>query len=205
MILFVQTFRFAAEPFFFAQYSETGNRKVYADIMKYFVIMMIIIFLAGTIFYDVLISFLGPAYHDQRGFLVVSVLLLANLFLGIFFNLSVWYKLTDKTLYAAYLSVFGAVITLLLNSILIPKIGFEGSAWATLVCYFSMVVASFLLGKKHFPIPYELHKISLYLLSMLLIYFFVYKQYFNLTGNTVLFLAFIILLYFTEKQKKIKS
>ncbi len=205
MVLFIQTFRFAAEPFFFAQYSETGSKKVYADVMKYFVIMMIIIFLAGTIFYDVLISFLGPAYHDQRGFLVVSVLLLANLFLGIFFNLSVWYKLTDKTLYAAYLSVFGAVITLLLNSILIPKIGFEGSAWATLVCYFSMVVVSFLLGKKHFPIPYELNKISLYLLSMLLIYFFVYKQYFNLTGNTLLFLAFIILLYFTEKQKKIKS
>ena len=118
--------------------------------MKYFVIMMMIIFLAGTIFYDVLISFLGPAFHDERGFLVVSVLLLANLFLGIFFNLSVWYKLTDKTLYAAYLSVFGAVITILLNVILIPKIGFEGSAWTTLVCYFSMVVASYFWEKNTF-------------------------------------------------------
>ena len=162
MILFIQTFRFAAEPFFFSQYSQHGNRKVYADVMKYFVIIMMLIFLAATIFYDFLIAFLGSAYHDERGFLVVSILLLANLFLGIFFNLSVWYKLTDLTKYGAYLAVFGAIITLGLNSFLIPKIGFEGSAWATLVCYFSMVVASYFLGKKHFTIPYEVKKISLY-------------------------------------------
>ena len=204
MILFVQTFRFAAEPFFFSQYSEGGSRRVYADIMKYFVIIMTIIFLLATIFYEFLISFLGSAYHDERGFVVVSILLLANLFLGIFFNLSVWYKLTDKTKYAAYLAMFGAIITLVLNGILIPKIGFEGSAWATLVCYFSMVMASYFLGKKHFPIPYEAKKIGAYLFSMLLIYFFVYKQYFNLAGNTLLFLGFVIFLYFLEKQKNIK-
>ncbi len=204
MILFIQTFRFAAEPFFFSQYSQHGNRKVYADVMKYFVIIMMLIFLAATIFYDFLIAFLGSAYHDERGFLVVSILLLANLFLGIFFNLSIWYKLTDLTKYGAYLAVFGAIITLGLNSFLIPKIGFEGSAWATLVCYFSMVVASYFLGKKHFPIPYEAKKISLYLCSMIVIYFFVYKQYFNLTGNSLLLLGFVIFLYFLEKQKQIK-
>jgi len=204
MILFVQTFRFAAEPFFFEQYKQKDDRKVYADVMKYFTIVMTVIFLTATIFYDFLIAFLGSEYHDDRGFLVVSILLLANLFLGIFFNLSIWYKLTEKTKYGAYLAILGAIITLVLNVILIPKIGFEGSAWATLACYFGMVLASYFLGKKHFPIPYQVEKILLYLFSMLAIYFLVYKQYFNLGVNSLLLLGFIIFVYLLEKQKHIK-
>jgi O-antigen/teichoic acid export membrane protein len=202
MILFVQTFRFAAEPFFFAQHKQKDDRKVYADVMKYFTIVMIVIFLGAIIFYDFIIGFLGPAYHDERGFLVVSILLLANLFLGIFFNLSIWYKLTEKTIFGAYLAIFGAIITLLLNVILIPKIGFIGSALATLVCYFSMVLASYFLGKKHFPIPYQVEKISLYLCSMLAIYFLIYNHYFNLGINSLLLLGFIIFVYLLEKPKK---
>ena len=204
MILFIQTFRFAAEPFFFAQHKQKEDRKIYADVMKYFTIVTIVIFLAVTIFYDFVIDFLGTAYHDERGFLTVSILLLANLFLGIFFNLSIWYKLTEKTIFGAYLAIFGAIITLVLNFILIPKIGFVGSAWATLICYFSMIVVSYFIGQKHFPIPYQVGRISAYLFSMLGIYFLVYNHYFNLGINSLLLLGFIIFVYLLEKPKSIK-
>jgi O-antigen/teichoic acid export membrane protein len=101
------------------------------------------------------------------------------------------------------LAIFGATVTLALNFILIPKIGFIGSAWATLVCYFSMVVVSYILGKKHFPIPYQLEKILLYLLTMLFIFFFIYNNYFNLGINSLLLFGFIIFVYLLEKPKNI--
>ena len=138
MILFIQTFRFAAEPFFFAQERNANSKKVYADVMKFFIIVISFIFLIVTTFYNFFIGFLGSEYHDDRGFVVVSILLLANFFLGIYYNLSIWYKLTEKTIFGAYLSFFGAIITIALNFILIPTIGFIGSAIATLVCYFLM-------------------------------------------------------------------
>jgi Na+-driven multidrug efflux pump len=226
MMLFIQTFRFSAEPFFFAQEKEGNSRKIYADVMKYFTIIMAIIFLGVTIFYDVIKGFLGSEYHDERGFLVVSILLLANLFLGIYYNLSIWYKLTEKTKYGAYLSIFGAVITLFLNLTLIsgihlnfgsyhipilgdvqlllniPALGFVGCAWATLVCYFSMTVASYYLGKKHFPVPYNIKRIVLYLLSMLGIYFFIYFADSNMQINSLFLVAFIISVFVLEKRNK---
>ena len=204
MTLFIQTFRYAAEPFFFSQHRSNDNKKVYADVMKYFTIIMIVIFLGVTMFYDFVIGFLGEAYHDERGFLVVSILLLANLFLGIFYNLSIWYKLTEKTKYGAYLSIFGAIITLILNFVLIPIIGFVGSAIATLVCYFSMSVASYFIGKRHFPIPYNLKKIGLYIFNMLGIYFFIYFSPENILFNTLLLVGFIIFVYLIEKPKTSK-
>jgi len=202
MMLFIQTFRFAAEPFFFAQEKEGNGKKIYADVMKYFTIIMAIIFLGVTIFYEFIKGFLGSEYHDERGFLVVSILLLANLFLGIYYNLSIWYKLTEKTKYGAYLSIFGAIITLALNFILIPIIGFVGSAWATLVCYFSMTVASYYLGKKHFPVPYNIKRIGLYLFSMLGIYFFIYFSDSNMQINSLFLVGFIISAFVLEKRNK---
>ena len=201
MILFIQTFRFAAEPFFFAQEKEGGSRKIYADVMKYFTIIMAIIFLGVTIFYDVIKGFLGSEYHDERGFLVVSILLLANLFLGIYYNLSIWYKLTEKTKYGAYLSIFGAIITLSLNFTLIPVLGFVGCAWATLVCYFSMTVASYYLGKRHFSVPYQVKRIALYLFGMLCIYFCIYFTNLNMWINSLFLLGFVIFVYRLEKPK----
>ena len=205
MTLFIQTFRFAAEPFFFAQANNTNSKTVYADVMKYFTIIMAVIFLGVTIFYDVVKGFLGSEYHDERGFLVVSILLLANLFLGIYYNLSIWYKLTEKTKYGAYLSLFGAIITLILNFVLIPKIGFVGSAWATLICYFSMTIASYYIGKKHFPIPYQVERIGLYLFNMLGIYFIIYFVPENILFNSLLLLGFIIFVYLLEKPKTIQK
>jgi O-antigen/teichoic acid export membrane protein len=201
MILFIQTFRFAAEPFFFAQEKEGDSRKIYADVMKYFTIIMAIIFLGVTIFYDVIKGFLGSEYHDERGFLVVSILLLANLFLGIYYNLSIWYKLTEKTKYGAYLSIFGAIITLSLNFTLIPVLGFVGCAWATLVCYFSMTVASYYLGKRHFSVPYQVKRIALYLFGMLCVYFCIYFTNLNMWINSLFLLGFIIFVYRLEKPK----
>ena len=205
MMLFIQTFRFAAEPFFFAQYKKKGDGKIYADVMKYFTILMMVIFLGVVLFYDFAIGFLGPSYHDERGFLVVSILLLANLFLGVFFNLSIWYKLTEKTMFGAYLAILGAIITLLLNSILIPKIGFIGSAWATLACYFSMATVSYFFGKKYFPIPYQGSRILLYLLLMLSIYFLVYTTNLNMGSNVLFLLGFVIFVYLLEKPTKSKT
>ena len=202
MMLFIQTFRFAAEPFFFAQEKEGNGKNIYADVMKYFTIIMAIIFLGVTIFYEFIKGFLGSEYHDERGFLVVSILLLANLFLGIYYNLSIWYKLTEKTKFGAYLSIFGAIITLALNFILIPIIGFVGSAWATLVCYFSMTVASYYLGKKHFPVPYNIKRIGLYLFSMLGIYFFIYFSDSNMQINSLFLVGFIISVFVLEKRNK---
>ena len=201
MILFIQTFRFAAEPFFFAQEKEGNSRKIYADVLKYFTIIMAFIFLGVTIFYDVIKGFLGSEYHDDRGFLVVSILLLANLFLGIYYNLSIWYKLTEKTKYGAYLSIFGAIITLSLNFTLIPVLGFVGCAWATLVCYFSMTVASYYLGKRHFSVPYQVKRIALYLFGMLCVYFCIYFTNLNMWINSLFLLGFIIFVYRLEKPK----
>jgi O-antigen/teichoic acid export membrane protein len=201
MILFIQTFRFAAEPFFFAQEKEGKSREIYADVMKYFTIIMAFIFLGVTIFYDVIKGFLGTEYHDERGFLVVSILLLANLFLGIYYNLSIWYKLTEKTKYGAYLSIFGAIITLSLNLTLIPVLGFVGCAWATLVCYFSMTVTSYYLGKRHFSVPYQVKRITLYLFGMLCVYFCIYFTNLNMWINSLFLLGFVIFVYRLEKPK----
>ena len=201
MILFIQTFRFAAEPFFFAQEKEGSSRKIYAVVMKYFTIIMAFIFLGVTIFYDVIKGFLGSEYHDERGFLVVSILLLANLFLGIYYNLSIWYKLTEKTKYGAYLSIFGAIITLSLNLTLIPVLGFVGCAWATLVCYLSMTVASYYLGKRHFSVPYQVKRISFYLFGMLCVYFCIYFTNLNMWINSLFLLGFVIFVYSLENPK----
>lgn len=203
MVLFIQTFRFAAEPFFFAQKNQNNSKKIYADVMKYFVIITANIFLIVIIFYDYIKQFIGREYHDERGFLVVSILLLANLFLGVYYNLSIWYKLTDKTRYGANLAIFGAIITLALNFILIPKIGFLGSAIATLTCYFSITVTSYLLGRKHYPIPYNVKRISLYLFAMLAIYLTISITDFNIWINVIYLIIFIGLIILCENPKKI--
>jgi O-antigen/teichoic acid export membrane protein len=162
MSLFIQAFRYAGEPFFFSYSGRADASKVYALVMRYFVIFCVFIFLLVTLFIDVFKYFIGAEYRE--GLDVVPVLLLANLFLGIYVNLSVWYKLTDKTVMGAGVSIFGATLTVLLNIWLIPTMGYMGSAWATLVCYGSMVVISYGLSRRYYPIPYPLGRIFFYLL-----------------------------------------
>ena len=200
--LFVQTFRYAAEPFFFAQSNNKSSKKVYATIMEYFVMFMSVVFLLITTYYEFFVNFLGPNFHDERGFFVVSILLLANIFLGIYYNLSIWYKLTDKTYFGALFSVIGAIITIIMNLILIPKIGFMGSAITTLACYVVMTTTSYILSKKHYSIPYDLKRLFLYLMLMLILYTIIFYTSFSIYINTLLLFGFLLVLLILQKHKK---
>lgn len=167
--LFIQAFRYAAEPFFFSQEKSSNPQATYSNVMNYFVAVVAVIFLA-VMFYIDLIKYFIPNEDYWSGLKVVPILLFANIFLGIYYNQSIWYKLTNKTIYGAYIAVVGAGITVLLNVVLIPVFGYTGSAWATLVCYFSMVLMSFMWGQKHYPVPYQIVKIFGYLLSAVVIW-----------------------------------
>ncbi|MDX1542846.1 MAG: oligosaccharide flippase family protein [Christiangramia sp.] len=164
MTIFVQAFKMGAEPFFFNHSQKENARQTYAEILKYFVICGSIIFLVLVCFID---FFKALVIRDPEYWMAISIvpiILLANLFLGVYHNLSVWYKLTDKTRTGMYISIFGAIITILLNIVLIPVMGFIAAAWATLVAYGSMMLISYFLGKKYYPVPYNVKKISFYLL-----------------------------------------
>jgi len=205
--LFIQAFRYAAEPFFFAEEKEKDARSTYAIIMKYFIIVCSLIFLMVTFYIDILKHFLAKP-HYWEGLHVVPILLFANIFLGIFYNLSIWYKLSGKTKFGAYIASFGALITIALNLILIPKIGYTGSAWATLGCYFSMVVISYLFGQKYYPIQYPLGRIALYLGSAVGLFLIANWLKPSLSSvlsyliNSILFLFYISMVWVLEKSKK---
>jgi O-antigen/teichoic acid export membrane protein len=164
--LFIQAFRYAAEPFFFAQAKDQEAPKTYAKIMNYFVITCALIFLAVMFYLDILKHFLANEEY-WVGLHIVPILLMANIFLGIFYNLSVWYKLNGMTRYGAFIAGVGAVITIVLNLWWIPIYGYAGSAWATLICYFSMSALSYFIGRKYYKVPYQLKKVLFYLLLAL--------------------------------------
>jgi O-antigen/teichoic acid export membrane protein len=168
MSLFIQAFRYAAEPFFFAYADKSDARQVYADVLKFFVIFCIGIFLLVTLFLDFFQYFVGAEF--RAGLQVVPILLLANLFLGIYVNLSIWYKLTDKTLLGAGVSLAGALLTVALNIAWIPELGYVGSAWATLVCYASMAFISYSLGRYYYPVPYQVKRLVAYIVLGLGLY-----------------------------------
>ncbi len=168
MTIFIQAFRFAAEPFFFAQARDANAPALYARVMNLFVVACLLIFLVITLYMGVIQYFIGPAFREGLG--VVPVLLLANVFLGIYFNLSIWYKLTNQTRFGAWFALAGAVITILLNLWWIPRFGYHGSAWAHLVCYLCMTALSYAYGQRHYPIPYDLRKIGLFIASALAVY-----------------------------------
>lgn len=163
MSLAIQAFRYAAEPFFFSQAADKNSPRTFALVMRGFVLTCAFLFVAVSANLEIFaILFLRqPEYW--LGLPVVPVLLMANLFLGVYYNLTVWFKLTDRTYYGTYIGVGGAVITLGLNLLLIPVLGFMGSALATLACYFSMALACYLLGNRYFPIPYPVAALSGYL------------------------------------------
>jgi O-antigen/teichoic acid export membrane protein len=163
MTLAIQAFRYAAEPFFFSQAAEKDSPQTFALIMKWFVIVCAFIFLFISANLEDFALFLrGEDYRE--GIMVVPVLLLANLFLGVYYNLSVWFKLTDKTRFGTFISFGGAAITILFNLLLIPVLGYMGSAIATLICYFSMALVSYILGSRHYPIPYPVKTMAGYVL-----------------------------------------
>lgn len=162
MTLFIQAFRYAAEPFFFSYAKNENAKQVYARVLHYFSIFCVFIFLLVTLYLDFFKYFIGQEF--RAGLNVVPILLLANLFLGLYVNLSIWYKLSDRTLMGAVVSLFGAGVTVLLNFYWIPKFGYTGSAYATLVCYFTMALLSYLLGQKFYRVDYDVKSVLGYLI-----------------------------------------
>ncbi len=168
MTLFVQTFRYAAEPFYFSQQHKEHSRVLFARVMNYFVLAACIIFLGVMFYMDIIKIFIGEKFHE--GLHVVPILLAANLFLGIYLNIGIWYKLSGKTAYGAWLSLLGAVITIVFNVWLIPVMGYTGAAWATFICYTVMLFLSYLKGQQIYPVPYETGKLFIMLGSAALLW-----------------------------------
>ena len=209
MTLFATAFRLGIEPYFFSHSKAKNPQKNYAKILEFFVAFGSVIFITVVVFADVLKPYIirSEAYYEAMW--IVPFILLANFCLGIYHNLSVWYKITDRTKYGAYISVFGALLTLGLNYTLIPIIGFKGSAIATLVAYALMMLLSYYFGRKHYPIPYNLKKIGLYFSVSVVFSFVSFYQY---RGNYVIgitmlivFLGLVILLEKNELKQLSKT
>jgi O-antigen/teichoic acid export membrane protein len=163
MSLAIQAFRYAAEPFFFSQAADKNSPQTFALVMRGFVLTCAFLFVGVSANVEIFATLFLRRPDYWLGLQVVPVLLMANLFLGVYYNLTVWFKLTDRTYYGTYIGLGGAVITIVLNLLLIPVLGFMGSAIATLACYFSMALTCFLLGNRHYPIPYPVAALSGYL------------------------------------------
>jgi len=192
MTLFIQMFKYAAEPFFFKQAKEKNAKESYAAIMKYFVIFGLSIFLGVTMFLDWIKFFIGPQFHE--GLKIVPIVLMANLFLGIYYNLSVWYKLTNKTHLGAIISILGAFVTLLINFTMIPKFGYMASAWATFAAYAVMMILSWIWGQKHYTIKYPMGRIALYFgLSTVLYYTYYLLKFESIIYQNILGVGLLII------------
>jgi O-antigen/teichoic acid export membrane protein len=203
MTLFATAFRLGIEPFFFSHSSNENAPKTYAEITKYFVIFGSIILLVVVVFADILKIFIVRDSSFWEAMKVVPLIILANLFLGIYNNLSVWYKLTDKTKMGMYISIVGAIITLTLNFLLIPIWSYMGSAIATISAYGSMMLISYYLGNKYYPIPYDMKKILGYLglailLSGLSFYIEIFRETYIFGILAIIFFGYFI--YTNEKE-----
>ena len=197
MLMFTQAFRYSYEPFIFAQNKDKNSLKAYADAMKFFIVFSLFIFLGMVLYMDIFKFIIRRDYW--AGLNVVPIVLFSFIFQGIFFNLSLWYKLTDKTMYGAWFSILGTIIIVVLNVVLVPVYSYMGCAWAAFVCYLVIMLVSYFYGQKHMPIKYDLKSIGLYTGVTLLFYFislFIKTPYtiVNVMFKSVLMLAFLIIL-----------
>lgn len=196
--LFIQAFRMGAEPFFFKQAEGKDPQKVYARVMKFFVIVICSMFLFVGLYLDVWkhLFLTKPEYWE--GIKIVPILLLANMFLGVYYNLSIWYKIKDKTLSGAYITIIGALVTFVINYIFIPKYNYVASAWATFAAYGTMMVISYLWGQKVYPVPYPMKKIGAYFFFALMVFFasqlvghFFDSKWLSAGVGTILFIIYL--------------
>ena len=207
MVLFRTAYTLGIEPFFFSHASNENAQHTYATITKYFVIFGSFICLFVIAFADLLKYFLVPNPSYWVADKVIPLIVLANFFLGIYTNLSVWYKIIDRTKVGAYISIVGAIVTLALNFILIPKIGYYGSAIATIAAYGSMMIISYQMGQKKYPIPYEMNVILKYLgitilFSAISFYIPILRE--NYLVKLVLLSLFLYFIYRNEKETLLK-
>lgn len=203
--LFIQAFRMAAEPFFFQQAQDKNAPKIYANVMKWFVITMCFAFLFTLLFIDLWKYLIGSSYRS--GLPIVPILLMANIFLGIYYNLSIWYKITDQMRMGIYITLVGMTVTLLGNFIFIPYFGMYASAYSTLFCYGLMMLIAYFLGQKYYPIPYNVKKIIALLITALLFYgahqlltYWIKPDWWSLLVGAVLFLLFTRFILKIEKR-----
>ncbi len=203
MQLFIQMFRFAAEPFYFSRAKEKDAVSLFGDVLKYFVIICMIIFLMVTLYIDIFKHFIGRDFYG--GLNIVPVILYAIFLLGVFFNLSMWYKLKNLTRYGAAITIGGAMITVVINWIFIPKYGYLASAWAHFTCYLAMVIVSYFLGQHFYRIRYDMKAILFY--AILPVMIFIFARWLNISDSgmkiaihTALFMFYIIVIFIIERR-----
>lgn len=198
MVMFTQAFRFAYEPFIFSQNKQKGLDKLqsYRDAMKYFIIFALLIYMGVMFYLDILKYFISPKYFS--GLKVVPVVMMGDVFFGVFFNLSLWYKLTDKTVWGMWFSLLGLAVTLALNALLVPVAGYMGCAWAAFCCYAVMMLASYFVGRRKHPVGYPLGRIGFYVVIAAALYIVgIYmidtaEPWLNMGLRTILLLTYII-------------
>lgn len=204
MNMFIQAFRYAFEPFFFSRSSADSpdDPKIYAVVMKYFIIFGLLIFLGITLYIDIVKLLIPEIYHE--GNKVIPLVLMADLFFGIFFSASIWYKLKDKTWYGALIAGMGALITVILNIILIPLMGYMGSAITLLICFLLMMIVNYFWGQRYYPIPYDLKRIAVYF-GIAFVFYLIslftarFSSLITFTLNSLLFAFFCIIVILLEK------
>ncbi|MEY4903053.1 MAG: hypothetical protein RLZZ292_868 [Bacteroidota bacterium] len=207
--LFTQAFRYAAEPFFFARAKDKNAPELYAKVSQYFTMVSAFAFLLIMLYMDIFQNFIGKSYRIGLG--IVPILLLANICLGLYYNFSIWYRLKDKTLWGAYIAIVGALVTIVCNYIWIPTLGYMGSAWATLVCYIFMMLATYIFGQKYYPIPYPVLKmfgyiglvLGLYGVSLVIRPFLHENLSIILAINTLLLGSYVAVIYWSIKKENI--
>jgi len=198
LVLFNQAFRYAAEPFFFSSNKQEKAKETFAVVMNYFVIVMAMGYVFIMAYLDVFQFFIDEKFWE--GLYIVPILLMANVFLGINTNLSFWYKLSDKTNYAIIITGFGLVLTLVFNIWLIPIMGYAGAAWATLISYAGMMVLSFVLGQRYYPIPYDTKSIVTVLILAFGLGYLAHRfSMDNFVPQTAFFLAFLAATAYIER------
>jgi len=200
MVLYRTAYTLGIEPFFFSHADKENAKQTYATVTKYFVIFGSFIMLAVIVFADLFKQLMIRDSSYWVAMKVVPLIILANFFLGIYTNLSVWYKLIDKTHIGAYISIVGAIVTLVLNFLLIPTMSYYGSAIATIAAYGSMMLISYLLGNKYYPIPYDMKKIGGYLglsIAFSVVSFYYFRE--NYYVGIGLLLVFLYFIYHNEK------
>lgn len=205
--LFIQAFRLGAEPFFFKQAQGENPQRVYARVMKFFVLVISFMFLLVALYLDIWKQFIRNR-EMWVGLKVVPILLFANMFLGIYYNLSIWYKLSNNTMSGAYITLMGAAITLIINYLFIPHYGMMACAWATCICYGSMMVISYVWGQKIYPVPYPWKKLVAYMAIVLILFWihqgithFVHSRVVNYGIATILLAAFGAFVIRVEKKE----
>ena len=211
MMMFTQAFRYAYEPFVFAKHKDRESVEAYADAMKYYIIFSYMILL-GMIFYlDLLKFIIAPSYWE--GLKIVPIVLWTYIFQGVYFNLSFWYKLTDKTQWGAYFSLIGVVITFALQALFVPRIGYVASAASSTICYLVIMLMSYFIGRKHLSIPYDLRRIGIYtgIVVVILAGYYTLAQLLSMNEwtkmgvGTILFIIYCVLFYRLDGKTLIKK